>query len=130
MADSHTKVEVSISTLRWVISGGFLLMGAIIKLEFNRIWNKVDENNKNIEDNKIQLAKTNVDTSLETRIKALEEARLQQRDKDKELYKRISEMNEKLHKHIESAIERKETLSTQTLRKILSEEITKIKIGG
>lgn len=113
-------VAVATSTIRWILGGILFVAGAIIKLEFNRIWKSIYENKKNILEH-------NGDATIKYRVKALEMERQERKERDKELFALIRKMDEKLHQHIESAVSTRTTSETQTIRKVLREEFSKIK---
>ena len=126
--------EVSVATIRWIIGGCFVGLGAIAKLEFLRLRKDIEENKMATEKNKMAIATSSVDsriTNLEKLVdnffQAHREAKAERRDRDQKLFDMINEMNEKLHKHIESAYTKRDATSSQTLRKIFQEEIKQLR---
>ena len=134
MADSKEAVEVTSETIRWIIGGGFLVLGAIIKLEFNRIWKRIDEHTKLVDDLRLTMVEKQNNSTIELRVEMLENsvnkiASMYEDTKNdrQKLFGILHKMNEKLHAHIESASEKKDMATTQQMRDILKEEISKLR---
>ena len=109
-------IEFSTETLRWIAGGIFFVFIGIVKLEFRRLWKAID-NSQNTPQN----------VALKCRVESLEESRTQRIERDRELFALINDMNQKLHKHIESAVSGRDMTQTQTLRKVIREEFAKNK---
>ena len=135
MSDSIEKsIEVTTETIRWLFGGCLITVMGLVKLEFSRIWRAIDDKDMNIQnlkkdvvDTKMNIVATGSDTGMEFRIKALEEAQKERATRDKELFKLIGSMNEKLHRHIQSADDYRSNTETQTLRRVIREEFSKNK---
>ncbi len=118
---------------RWLGEIVVLLIGVFAKIEFNRIWNVMNQNSKDVSELKIYEASQKSDKSITIRVDHLEESidelksmheqnRLERKDRDKELFNVLKEMNEKLHAHIETAATKADMSATQALRKVLRED--------
>jgi len=55
MSAEEKSIDVTISTVRWLVGGGLAILFTIIKLEMNRIWRSIEAN---AEETKILSGKT------------------------------------------------------------------------
>ena len=131
MLSPNTIYTITGETFRWIIGGVFVIFGAILKFEFRRIWAKINQNSLDIEANKMEIARNNFDKSLDVRISALEnlvkDIMNDQKQRDKELFNLINNMNDRLHQHIEEAIARRNISSSEDIKEILRNELNKIR---